>query len=102
MGAVDGPQALDAMHKNRPDLIILDKEMPEMNGDEVARTVKTDQELKNIPIIMISADVESLAETARVCGIGCFLPKPFEAEDLFEMIKTLLPHTEKDETTSEE
>lgn len=91
MGAEDGPEGLKVMRKNMPDLIILDKEMPGMNGDEVVRIVKMDQELKHIPIMMISADVESLTMCARECGVECYLPKPFEAEDLRDMIRTLLP-----------
>ena len=89
-GALDGPEGLEVMRKNRPDLILLDKEMPQMNGDVVARIVKADQELKQIPIIMISADVENLAASARGCGVECYLAKPFEPEDLLSMIQKQL------------
>jgi CheY-like chemotaxis protein len=94
MGAEDGPEGLETMRKNRPDLIILDKEMPGMNGDEVAHIVKMDHELNHIPIIMISADVESLETSAHESGVEGFLPKPFEAEDLLDMIQKLLPPEE--------
>jgi len=90
-GAEDGLSGLVAMRKNRPELIILDKEMPGMNGDEVARLVKADQELKQIPIMMLSADVENLAESARACGIENYLAKPFEPDELLDMIQMLLP-----------
>jgi len=89
--ASDGQQGLNETCQTIPDLIILDKEMPEMNGDEVARTVKRDSRLKHIPIIMISADVENLEACARGCGVDYYLAKPFEANELLDLIKILLP-----------
>jgi CheY-like chemotaxis protein len=91
MGAAEGPEGLVTMRKNWPDLVILDKEMPGMNGDQVVQIMKTDEALKHIPVMMISADVEDLATSARGCGVECYLPKPFEAEELHDMIITLLP-----------
>ncbi len=88
--ASDGQKGLSETYKIFPDLIILDKEMPEMNGDEVARAVKQDSQLKHIPVIMISADVENLEMSARGCGVEYYLAKPFEAEALLAMIKSLL------------
>jgi len=78
---------LVAMRLNRPDLIILDKEMYGMNGDEVVRIVRSDPVLKTIPIIMISADVENIESCAKACAIPHYLTKPFEPEDLLEMIQ---------------
>jgi CheY-like chemotaxis protein len=88
--ASDGLKGLEVIRKNMPDLVILDKEMPEMNGDELARIVKKDVRLQHIPIILISADVENLATSARGCGVETYLPKPFEADELRSMIATLL------------
>ena len=96
IGASDGPEGLECMRKTKPDLIILDKEMPGMHGDEVARIVKGDKELQHIPIMMISADVETLASTARGCGIECYLSKPFESEDFLAMIQKQLAPEEKE------
>jgi len=85
-GAETGKEGLVAMRLNRPDLIILDKEMYGMNGDEVVRIVRSDPVLKTIPIIMISADIENIEATAKACAIQHYLTKPFEPEDLLEMI----------------
>lgn len=95
-GVADGPEGLEDMRKNRPDLIILDKEMPGMNGDEVVRIMKKDHALEHIPVMLISADVENLATSARGCGVESYLPKPFEPEELRDMIKTLLPPLENE------
>jgi CheY-like chemotaxis protein len=85
-GAETGKEGLVAMRLNRPDLIILDKEMYGMNGDEVVRIARSDPTLKTIPIIMISADVENIEATAKACGINHYLKKPFEPEDLLALI----------------
>jgi CheY-like chemotaxis protein len=90
-GAENGPMGLGLMRQYRPDLIILDKEMPGMSGDEVVRIVRDDPELKSIPIIMISADVENIEACASACGIPHYLSKPFEPEDLLAMIRLNLP-----------
>jgi CheY-like chemotaxis protein len=96
--APDGLKGLELMNQHVPDLLILDKEMPEMNGDEVAKIVRTDGRLKHIPIILISADVENLAMSARGCGVETFLPKPFEPDALRSMITTLLYRETHDAT----
>lgn len=93
-GVADGPEGLESMRKSRFDLIILDKEMPGMNGDEVVRIMKKDHELEHIPLLMISADVENLAASARGCGVEKYLPKPFEPEEMRDMIWALLPPEE--------
>ena len=87
LGAENGPEGFAIMRKNKPDLIILDKEMPGMNGEEVVRIVRRDPELKQIPIIMISADVENIEACAKACGVAHYLTKPCEPEDLLEMIQ---------------
>jgi CheY-like chemotaxis protein len=94
LGAENGPEGLALMRKHKPDLIILDKEMPGMNGEEVVRNVRRDPEFKQIPIIMISADVENIAECAKACGIEHYLTKPCEPEELLEMIQLKLPPSE--------
>jgi CheY-like chemotaxis protein len=85
-GAESGPKGLELMRQNKPDLIILDKEMPGMHGEELVRIVRNDPELQSIPIIMISADVENIEACAKACGIVHYLTKPFEPEDLLDMI----------------
>ncbi len=54
-GCVDGQEALDLARQIMPDLIILDVYLPVINGDDVAKILKKDDELKHIPIILISA-----------------------------------------------
>jgi CheY-like chemotaxis protein len=99
LGAENGPEGFAIMRKNKPDLIILDKEMPGMNGEEVVRIVRRDPELKQIPIIMISADVENIEACAKACGVAHYLTKPCEPEDLLEMIQMQFDTSESAEST---
>jgi two-component system alkaline phosphatase synthesis response regulator PhoP len=99
LGAENGPEGFAIMRKNKPDLIILDKEMPGMNGEEVVRIVRRDTELKQIPIIMISADVENIEACAKACGVAHYLTKPCEPEDLLEMIQMQFDTSESAENT---
>ncbi len=87
LGAENGPDGLVLIRQNMPDLIILDKEMPGMNGEDVVRLIRRDPALKQIPIIMISADVENIEACTKSCGIEHYLTKPCEPEDLLEMIQ---------------
>jgi len=87
LGAESGPEGLAVMRENKPDLIIVDKEMPGMHGEELVRIVRGDPALKSIPIILISADVENIESCAKAWAIPHYLTKPFEPEDFLEMIQ---------------
>jgi len=86
-GAADGQSGLELARQKMPDLIILDVLLPDINGDEVAKILKKDEKLKRIPIILISAEIETLAERARESGVEGYLPKPFEPKELLGMIE---------------
>jgi adenylate cyclase len=76
--AADGRQALDMLAERGFDLVLLDIMMPGMNGYEVLEQIRTDMELRNIPVIMISA-VDELDSVVRCIELGAedYLPKPF-------------------------
>jgi len=94
-GGVDSKEALDLAREIVPDLIILDVYLPDMNGDDVARTMKEDKKLKGIPIILISATATSVAQRARECKADGCLAKPFEPEELLGVIKKILDKKEE-------
>ena len=85
--AADGRQALDLARSKMPDLIILDIFLPGVNGDEVAKTLKNDENLKRIPIILISAFSSALEERFGKCGAESSLAKPFAFAELVSTIK---------------
>ena len=78
--AAHGRAALELLAAQSFDLILLDIQMPEMDGYEVLEHLKSDTELRNIPVIMISA-VDAIESVVRCIGLGAedYLPKPFNA-----------------------
>lgn len=77
--ATDGQEALRIAGERRPDLVILDTMMPEMDGLEVAQRIREDQELRSIPIIMLTARSQE-ADVWRgwQAGVDSYLTKPLD------------------------
>jgi CheY-like chemotaxis protein len=86
--AKNGKDALDCVRKQRPDLIILDIMMPEMNGFDVAAVLKNDPQTMDIPIIVLSI-VQDKARGFRI-GVDRYLTKPIDTHLLFTEIGSLL------------
>ena len=87
----NGKLALAAARKNPPDLILLDINMPEMNGYEVCEQLKADDALKGVPVIFISALNEPLDKVkAFALGGVDYLTKPFQMEELHARVETHL------------
>src|SRR5437868_7615064 len=86
-----GKLALQAARRDPPDLILLDINMPEMNGYEVCERLKADDQLKGIPVLFISALNEQLDKVrAFVLGGVDYLTKPFQMEELQARVETHL------------
>ncbi len=86
-----GKLALLAARKDPPDLILLDINMPEMNGYEVCQQLKADETLKRIPVIFISALNENLDKVnAFAIGGVDYITKPFQMEELHARVETHL------------
>jgi signal transduction histidine kinase/DNA-binding response OmpR family regulator len=86
--AKNGKEALECVRKQRPDLIILDIMMPEMNGFDVAAVLKNDPQTMDIPIIVLSI-VQDKARGFRI-GVDRYLTKPIDTHLLFSEIGSLL------------
>jgi PAS domain S-box-containing protein len=90
--AYDGPSALKIVREERPDLVILDWNMPLMSGIEVLREMKSDPDTKDIDVIMITG-VMTASESLRVAmetGATDFLRKPFDKTELLARIRSIL------------
>ena len=87
----DGRKALDLIRQAPPDLIISDIEMPEMTGYELCQSVKTDSELKKIPLILLStlSSPEDIIEGLQA-GADNYVTKPYEADYLLGRVDSLL------------
>jgi CheY-like chemotaxis protein len=86
--ATNGKEALESIRRNKPDLIILDIMMPEMNGFDVAAVLKNDPHTMDIPIIVLSI-VQDKARGYRI-GVDRYLTKPIDTAALFNEVGTLL------------
>ncbi len=89
--AYDGPQALADLEKQKPDLILLDIMMPEMDGFEVLRRLKAATETSSIPVILLSA-LNQLKDisTGYEMGADHYITKPFTIAHLMAVIDHLL------------
>jgi len=89
--AKDGLDALERMADTIPDLMLLDIEMPRMDGYELATAMKADPRMRDVPIIMISGDAQA-TEQFYVQRIGAddFMKKPFSRAEVFNRIEALL------------
>jgi CheY-like chemotaxis protein len=85
--AFDGPAALAAVRAQRPDMIVLDYELPEMDGLEVIRALRADDSTKDIPVLLCTASKISVADVRRA---DAFLAKPFPEDLLCEMVRRVL------------
>jgi CheY-like chemotaxis protein len=87
----DPSRAVTAALLEKPDLILLDVAMPEMDGYAVCRQLKAQPELKAIPIILVSAQGEPL-DNARIKSVGAdaFIGKPFNLDDLITKVHDIL------------
>lgn len=86
--ASSGLEALGSVERSRPDLIIMDLHMPEMEGDAVCRQLKSDPVTRRIPIIMVSSSSEDGVDR-RCLGAGAdaFVSKPLKQEELLGAIE---------------
>ena len=89
--AVNGKECLEKALTEKPDLILLDTSMPVMNGHETLENMSNNPQLKNIPVIMVTAacEVDDIA-TASSFGIVDYIAKPFDFGELKQKIANAL------------
>jgi len=87
--ALDGEEGLKTMKENKPDLILLDILMPKKTGFEVMEEMAKDQELKNIPIIIVSNSGQPVElERAKALGAkDCLVKTEFDPQEVVEKVK---------------
>jgi CheY-like chemotaxis protein len=95
--AADGIQALDFLRRQgsypdapRPDLVLLDLNLPRKDGREVLREMKSDAELRRIPVVVLTTSVApSDIERAYELFANCYVHKPLELEGFIEIVKAI-------------
>jgi signal transduction histidine kinase len=100
--AYDGPQALAAAAEGRPDVILLDVMMPGMDGIEVCRRLKADRDLRDTPVIMVSArDAEEDVVRGLDAGADDYVTKPFESRIVMARVRSAVRQKRAADTIKE-
>lgn len=90
-GVRDGEAALEAIARNRPDVVVLDVMLPGPDGFEICRSIKENPETSSIPVLILTAKKSSLdLERGRQAGADAYLTKPFKSVKVLEVIEGLI------------
>ena len=91
-GAVGGREGLDAVRRIKPDLVLLDLMTPDMDGWEVYQQMKADEELKTIPVIVVTAKAQSIDKVLglHIAKVDDYVTKPFGPQELLQSVERVL------------
>ena len=91
-GAAGGIEGLRVIRAERPDLVLLDLMMPDMDGWEVYQQMKADENTKNIPVIVVTAKAQSIDKVLglHIAKVDDYLAKPFSPQDLLSSVERVL------------
>jgi CheY-like chemotaxis protein len=87
--AQDGEAGLIKARETRPDVIVLDLNLPGMDGNQVIGRIREDESLASIPILVVTGDEDKKAQEAVKSGANAYLTKPLELDALINAIKRL-------------
>ena len=95
--AADGEQALAAVRAEQPDLLVLDKIMPKLDGFDVVRELRADPDTRSMPIVMLTqrADEQDVVGGLDL-GVEEYMPKPFSLQELSARIRRTLQRVARD------
>jgi two-component system, OmpR family, response regulator VicR len=91
-GAVGGQQGLEKIADIKPDLVLLDLMMPEMDGWEVYQKMKASEEMRDIPVIVVTAKAQSIDRVLglHIARVDDYITKPFGPQELLESVERVL------------
>jgi len=92
IGAAGGWEGLDIMRREQPDLVLLDLMMPEMDGWEVFQQMKSDEALRHIPVIVITAKAQTIDRVLglHIAKVDDYISKPFSPLELITSVERVL------------
>lgn len=92
IGANGGIEGLEAVRQEKPDLVLLDLMMPDMDGWEVYQQIKADPELSDIPVVVVTAKAQSIDKVLglHIAKVDDYITKPFGPQELLESVEKLL------------
>lgn len=96
IGAEGGQEGLALMHQEKPDLILLDLMMPEMDGGDVFHRMKEEVELRDIPVIVVTAKAAPIDQVLwiNVAKVDDYVTKPFGPRELVDSVRKVLSQYE--------
>jgi two-component system response regulator VicR len=97
VGAMGGREGLEAIQRHKPDLVLLDLMMPDMDGWEVYQKMKADDATKAIPVIVVTAKAQSIDKVLglHIAKVDDYITKPFGPQELLESVEQVLArHTQ--------
>ncbi len=99
VSAADGEQALERVKDSHPDLVILDIQMPKLDGIEVLQRIKGDSQTMALPVIMLTARAgdEDMLKGYKY-GANYYIPKPFKIADVLDGIKMMFQSIEEEKS----
>ena len=91
IAAFDGQQGLKAIRNSKPDLVLLDLIRPDIDGWQVYQQMREDGELKDIPVIVVTARIRALDKQAgRIAEVDGYMTKPLGPRELLESVNRVL------------
>jgi DNA-binding response OmpR family regulator len=94
-GATGGVEGLRMVREEKPDLVLLDLMMPDMDGWEVYQQIKADEKTKGIPVIVVTAKAQSIDKVLglHIAKVDDYIAKPFSPQDLLNSVEKVLQKT---------
>jgi len=91
-GANGGVEGLKMIHQEKPDLILLDLMMPDMDGWEVYQQIKADEKTRGIPVIVVTAKAQSIDKVLglHIAKVDDYIAKPFQPQELLASVERVL------------
>ena len=91
LGASRGASGLEIIRKEKPDLVLLDLMMPEMDGWEVYQQIKSDEATQNTPVIVVTAKAQSIDRVLglHIAKVDDYISKPFSPQELLDSIESV-------------
>ncbi len=91
-GATGGEDGLKKLHERKPDLVLLDLMMPDIDGWEVYQQMKADETTRDIPVIIVTAKAQNIDKVLglQIARVDDYISKPFSPEDLLSSVERVL------------
>jgi DNA-binding response OmpR family regulator len=97
IGANGGREGLDLVRQHKPDLVLLDLMMPDMDGWDVYQQMKAEESTQNIPVIVVTAKAQSIDKVLglHIAKVEDYISKPFSPQELVDSVEKVLARSEE-------